>query len=113
MKTLVLSNQHGPDAQSDPVKQPQTSTNQKRRRGKRAWWKLIDTIGECIYWVIVSLMWIMSAVMLIGFFRVWAFGQDYHYSPQWCDVPARWVLTQIMSESPTIDPDKVSIVDID
>lgn len=47
--------------------------------------------------------------MFVGFFRVYTFGQDGTFVVQWYDEPARWVLTQIMSESPTIDPDKMSI----
>jgi hypothetical protein len=106
MKTLTLSDQHGPVAQSDPVKQSQTSTNQKKW-GKRAWDRTEKIAVRC-FWGVAS---VSMLIMLVGFIRVFTFGQDCNFYLQWYDKPVVWVLTQIMSESPTIDPDSVCSLD--
>ena len=110
MKTLVLSShQHGPATGCESVKQSLTSTNQKRKWGKRKWDR-IEAVFVHYFWVITS---ISICMLLVGVYRVYAFGQDCKFRPQWYDQPACWVLTQVMSESPTIDPDKVIINDLD
>ncbi len=110
MKTPALSVQHGLiTQQGGSVEQSQTSTNQKRRWGKRAWDRT-ETISVRCFWVMAS---ICMVIMLVGFCRVWAFGHDCKFRPKWYDQPALWVLTQVGSESPTIDPDTRMLNNLD